>query len=235
MAKKITTNSKLTSIYNLARKYSTFVGNTYMENYFCVLKEKREIYQSSRELDDLEILMLYCVRGFHQHRMPWKNTVLAVEKLVDSDILNRQFNSFEELYLFVSDLFTNIPFARGPLTTYDTALHIGQLFTPVIEPKEYVYFGDHVKSVIKAINGTAPQNINVNIKSFPQSMSFLGSMHLENYLCIFGNLIKSFCSGIQIKINVSVEVNKHINKITGPIKIDPSFLNKYTNAKTNNN
>lgn len=162
---------------------------------FDVLRKILSKYQVTKERDDLRYLFALCLKCRHGRRMPWKDAESAVNILLQNKILYNTYNNFEELYGEVYRLLGVIHFVRGRLTLYDTALNIGQLLNPVVEPKDYVYLAAGAREGAGYVIGKKNLDWRVKIDILGNLFSELSSIDIENVLCIYKNQLKKLANG----------------------------------------
>lgn len=168
-----------------------------MKKVFDKLHQVYNEYLKTRDLDTLRYLLALCVRAHHGRRMPWKNTREAVNCLIDNNISSQTFNCFADLYETIGKLLRNIPFARGPLTIYDTALNIGQLLTPPVEPDNEVYLNAGAWEGAKHLKGRKNIKHIMSVSDWQTSNLFPGldSKTIEDILCIYKDVFKKLYDG----------------------------------------
>lgn len=152
-------------------------------------------YQETKDINDLRYLLALCLRCRHGRRMPWKDTENAVNILLDNNILCKTFNNFEDLYDEVRRLLEDIHFVRGRLTLYDTAINIGQLLTPIVEPKDFVYLAAGAREGAGYVIGKKNVDWRVEKDIFGNLFLELSSIDIENVLCIYKNQLKELANG----------------------------------------
>ena len=200
----------LETIINTYNKHIDEIGLTLYAHY---LQKIYQEYKNTHDHDTYKYLLVLCVKGPHQRRMSWQDVVSAIKVLNKNNVLNH-YDSFEDLYNTISNLFdkgnegTYVPFAKGRLTKYDTAFHIGQILG--IEPKNFVYLAYHTKKSAKFL-------IQENIPYIAKTSTFcslfgdLKSKYIEDMLCIFYDIFEKDSQG---KIFTDNDVEKFLkNKI----------------------
>lgn len=157
-------------------------------------------YKKTGNINTLRYLFALAMRARHCWRMPWYSTKLAVDQLLSPNILKGSFSDFEELYKEIKRRFSGIYFAEGPLTIYDTALNLGQLFTPKIEPKKFVYLSAGAWEGAKHLKGRKNISPIMPITDWQTPSLFPGvdSMYIEDILCIFKDIFEKLSKGLPI-------------------------------------
>ena len=184
----------LETIINIYNKHIDEIGLTHYAQY---LKQIYLEYKYTRDQDTYKYLLVLCVKGPHQRRMSWQDVVNAINVLEKSNVF-RNYDSFEDLYDNISNLFdkgndgNGISFAKGRLTKYDTALHIGQVLE--IAPKNFVYLAYHTKKSAKYL---IQEKILYKSKrsSFSSLFGNLESMYIEDILCVFYDIFEKSYQG----------------------------------------
>ncbi len=165
-------------------------------------------YNSNTAIGDV-IRECVCNRHGHQYCISGSAMNKAVDALLRSNVLlaniqqckpfihnnkfAKGFADFEELYDFVYSVIGDIN-GIGPLTTYDTAKRIGHLLSPAIYPKQYVYLAAGAKEGAEALLGTKSLKFREPIQLFTPHFGTLGSIFIEDILCIFKDTIKNMNS-----------------------------------------
>lgn len=197
----------------------------FLKDYF---EDLKNVYNAKNTTSTL-LLLTEITKGDHQRRMPIHIVKIVIYKLLEEAIFNGIFKNFEELYDRVKDILSTIPFAQGPLTTYDIALKIGALLN--ISPHDYLYLADTTSKVFSLVySNTNPTTKNFKGKvdiSYAQKIfgNTLNSADIEIILCIFKDCFKRRLDGECI----SEEEIKDIIKKKYPKKID--WDNVRTKAK----
>lgn len=172
---------------------SHYKKNIATSNFGRLIDEVKSVYGDylkSGSLDDLRFLLALCIRAHHGHRMPWNTTRLAVDTLIRNNIINRLgfFATFEDLYNEIKKVFTGIKFAQGPLTVYDTAILLGQLVEPTLEPTDLVYLNAGAYKGAEILLGKGKVKSVMPISVFTGLFPGLTSMEIEDVLCIYKGL-----------------------------------------------
>jgi len=162
---------------------------------FDKLRDIRDIYLRTGDIDDLRYLLALCLRCRHGRRMPWTATKRAVDELLNANILNKSFSNFEQLYAEIKGLLGNIPFVCGDLTLYDTAVNIGQLLTPIVKPKDFVYLAAGAREGAGYILGKQNVSSIMPTNAFAVLLPGVSNIDIENLLCIYKELFKKFAEG----------------------------------------
>lgn len=196
------------SLGSIARHYKK---NFPMSSFGKLIGEVRSVYKDylkSGSLDDLRFLLALCIRAHHGHRMPWNSTRLAVDELIRIDIINRlsTFATFEDLYKEIKKEFAGIIFAQGPLTVYDTAILLGQLVYPTLEPTDLIYLNAGAYKGAEILLGKG------KVKSMPTStftvfFPGLTCMEIEDILCIYKGLFLKIKGGKSVTIQDLDDIN----------------------------
>ena len=166
-----------------------------LEDVFDKLRAVRDNYIKTGDDNNLRYLLALCLRCRHGWRIPWKETKRAVDKLQESDILNKSFSDFERLYKNVENLLGDIPFVRGDLTLYDTSVNIGQLLNPKVEPKDYVYLTAGAREGAGYIIGKKYVSRIMPTSVFAPIFHGIHNIDIENGLCIYKKLFKKLAEG----------------------------------------
>lgn len=169
--------------------------NGTLGNIFAALQSIHITYQQTSDIDDLRYLLALCLRCRHGRRMPWVSTHVAVSRLISIKILNLSFTDFEGLYDYLEQLFVDIPFVRGDLTLYDTAVNIGQLLTPIISPQAYVYLASGAREGAGYILGKRNVKRKMPTSIFSPLLPGVQNIDIENMLCIYKSLFKKLSDG----------------------------------------
>lgn len=129
-----------------------------------------------------------CVRlGKKRHHRRMTETTIrkTIKALKKSNLLNKTFCDFDELYDCVNEIIRGIK-GIGQLAVYDISVRIGKrLLKPAIEPEKYVYLQSGALEGAKKLFGSS-----IKIKSrmpitvFPKELQEIGSYHIENFLCV---------------------------------------------------
>ena len=199
-----------------------------LNSVFQSLRDAYNDYKKSQNRDDLRYLFALCLRSRHGWRMPWVYTTQAVEKLVNSNILNKKFNGFEELYDEVQNIIGNIIFARGDLTLYDTAVNLGQLMNPVIEPKNLVYLAAGARKGAGYVLGKNNVKRTLPIKNFAKLFPNVPNIDIENMLCIYKELFRKLANGETL-------TQQEIDNAYNPHCFKPGTKKHYLNKMNNCN
>ena len=189
----------------LVTKSLNSIASHYKKNFpmstFCkLIDEVRSVYKDylkSGSLDDLRFLLALCIRAHHGHRMPWNTTRLAVDKLIRIDIINRlsTFATFEDLHTEIKNVFAGIRFAQGPLTVYDTAVLLGQLVCPTLEPTDLIYLNAGAYKGAEILLGKGNVNSIMSTSVFADLFPSLTSVGIEDILCIYKGLFLKIKGG----------------------------------------
>lgn len=174
-----------------------------MKEVFDKLHQVYDDYCKTGDIDTLRYQLALCIRAHHGHRMPWASTRQAVNQLIAYNIFNHIFDQFSDLYLTIQDLFKDIPFAAGPLMIYDTALNIGQLLSPPVEPDYDVYLNagawEGAKYIMDTMGGTKVDHIMpVSVWKTPNLFPDLDSKTIEDILCIYKRIFEKLAKGIDV-------------------------------------
>lgn len=120
----------------------------------------------------------------HQNRMPGNSLKKGIERLNNFFIVFKPNEvTFEDLYDDVKRRFAGIYFCQGPLTVYDVALRIGNMYG--IEPKVYVYLCSGAMKGAKRLLGKSNLPYRVPVSMFPAPLCNEPSMYIEDMLCTF--------------------------------------------------
>lgn len=201
------------SLETIINSYNRHIDENGLTLYAQYLKEIYLEYKNTHDQGMYKYLLALCVKGDHQRRMPWTHVVKAIEVLENNNVF-KHYDSFEDLYNTISNLFEKendgdgISFAKGRLTKYDTAFHIGQLLG--IEPENFVYLAYHTKKSAKfLIQENIPYIAKISI--FYSLFGDLKSKYIEDILCIFYDIFEKDSQG---KIFTDNEVEEFMkNKI----------------------
>lgn len=166
-----------------------------LQDVFNALKGIKRIYTTSNDTDDLRYLYALCLRCRHGKRMPWKYTKVGVDRLVNGNILNASFKSFEDLYDALTVLLENIPFVQGDLTLYDTAVNIGQLLNQPISPKKYVYLAAGSREGAELLLGKKKVKRKMPKRELNMIFKHIAIVDIENMLCIYKPLLAKMKAG----------------------------------------
>lgn len=176
----------------IARQYRANLPQSGMQQVFDKLRNEHKAFLETRDEDTLRYLLALCIRARHGRRMPWVYTKEAVDCLLDNNVLDISEKSFKNLHLILKELFRDIPFARGSLTVYDTALDIGDLLAVPLAPKEDVYLNAGAWDGAIALLGkenvkpVMPTSVWQQAGLFPS----FESMYIEDILCICKSIFK---------------------------------------------
>ena len=131
----------------------------------------------------------YGIHG-HQRRMPGQSLAAGI-RAFDSFNWNLSANTtnFEQLYDDVCSRFKGIYFCKGPLTCYDVAMRIGQLFG--IEPKDKVYLNCGALEGAKLLLKKKRLPGIIDRAQFPAPLCYEGSIYIEDILCTFKDTFRS--------------------------------------------
>ena len=190
MATMIILTTKKAIINETFKRYMAHKPNipTYWQ--FNELKKIHIEYQQTRDISILRYLFALCLRIRHGRRMPWKYTRVAVDKLVESNILNHHFSDFEKLHKEVVSILAGIHFAQGLLMVYDTALTIGYLLKVLPQKLIYLYAGAWDGAVILKDRKTINHVMDVSPWQDPSLFLGIDSLDIENMLCDLKSLFK---------------------------------------------
>lgn len=180
----------------LTKDYHSHIPQGMLE-VFDKLHQEYSEYCKSGDLDTLRYLLALCLRTHHGRRMPWTSTREAVERLINYNFFSHTFKCFADLNITIEKLLRNIPFARGPLTIYDTALNIGQLLTPIIEPDNDVYLNAGAWEGAISIKGrpNIKHIMSVSDWQVPDLFPGLDSKTIEAILCIYKDVFEKLDGG----------------------------------------
>lgn len=153
-------------------------------------------------------------RNGHQFCVSTQAITEAIKKLTGSDLSQKAADSFEDFYKWLSDTIKGIK-GIGDLSVYDTALRMGWHFEKDgmpyrIAPEKYVYLHKGAlwgAEALQRISRLSTTYINPDIKldyhieitEFCDDLQSLGANHLENFLCIYHNLLTSWAIGLENK------------------------------------
>ena len=159
---------------------------------FNAVEEAYKEYLRTKDVDDLRYLFAICLRIRHGRRMPWVNTREAVDKLIDSNIINNKFKDFEALHAEVKQVLGGINFAQGPLTVYDTALNIGYILKVLPKKNIYLYVGawEGANAIAQIFKLTIQHVMDVSVWQVPGLFLGIESMYIEDILCVFLDIFK---------------------------------------------
>lgn len=171
------------------------------------MNEIKNDYLNGKPMRDV-IERCVCDRHGHQYCITTAAVAKAVDALMDSSLVVAvgsistepfldgrsfaKFSDFEELYDFVKQTIGKIN-GIGPLTVYDTTKRIGYLFDVPILPKQYVYLAAGALAGAKALLSKNRLKFREPISLFAPFLGTLGSIFIEDMLCIFKN---EFVSGV---------------------------------------
>ena len=133
-----------------------------------------------------------CVRmgkKHHHKRMTERTIRQIITALKNSNLLKQKFSNFEELLDYVNNCIRGIV-GIGQLAVYDISVRIGKyLCSPSIEPKDYVYLHRGALEGANKLFGGNPKlkEGRYPITIFPIELQKLGSVHIENFLCVMRN------------------------------------------------
>ena len=162
-----------------------------------------------RSIDDI-LHECVCNRHGHQYCIPNNAVNIAVIALMKSKYIgkhhksvpfiksgsnkinggNMSFSDFEDLHDFVRYAIGSIN-GIGPLTVYDTAKRIGHILTYPVYPQEYVYLSAGAMDGAQALLGCSNLNFREPIEKFQPYFGTLGSIFVEDILCIFKDVLKT--------------------------------------------
>lgn len=191
---QILTQSQVLSELN--RRYRSNVPQG-ITDVFNKLRNEYNNYRNTNDIDTLRYLLALCLRTHHGCHMEWADTRKAVDILIQNNILNCTFKDFEDLHKTLKSWFKDVHFARGPLTLYDTALNIGHLLLPPVEPVVYVYLYSG------AWEGAVFLNKHQNLKHImpvsdwhtPDLFPNLDSKTIEAILCVYKEIFEKLANG----------------------------------------
>lgn len=151
-------------------------------------KEARELYN-----DPVDHFLERCVcnRRRHQTRLSQKAVDNAVEKLMQTDVLNRKYENFEELYDFIYECIGRGSTGISYSTVYDAAARMGYSFPSKVLPKDYVYVHRKLVESAKHILGKEciiEDNRRIMRDLFIQvdnAFDVLEALLIEDFLCIY--------------------------------------------------
>ena len=202
-------NKKQTLAY-IAQVYMNSYSNIGMVQIFNKLQSEYNKYLKTGNTDTLRYLLALCIRRRHGYRMPWISTKAAVDILVKMNILQQKFNDFDHLHNTIQQAFKGIKFAQGKLTVFDTALNIGQLLQPKIEPIAHVYLpaGAFDGAVLLLGKNNVQRKMRISVWNAPNLFPGLDSKCIEDILCIFKNpIFVKLSQGMPV---TKTEVNNHL-------------------------
>lgn len=176
-----------------------------------------QMYKKCRNNQDRWLFVLVlakCVKvRVHQARMRWVNVVQVIEVILRNDILQKNYTNFEELYDAIKRLVADITFARGPLTTYDIALNIGQLLPNPVEPKDKVYLADRTGRTLRLINKEIKFKYSVDYALIAKDFGYISSVYIEILLCNFRLLFDIVSNGGSVSdADIDDKINKKMKK-----------------------
>ena len=131
-----------------------------------------------------------CNRRRHQRCLSQKAVDNAVEKLMQTDVLSRKYENFEELYDFIYECIGRGSTGISYSTVYDTAARMGYSFSPQVLPDKYVYVhrklvesAKHIlgKKCIIEDNRRIKRDLFVQVES---DFNKMDALHIENFLCV---------------------------------------------------
>lgn len=199
------------TIQYIVRRYKTNLPQSGMQQVFDKLRNEHKAFLESRDKDTLRYLLTLCIRARHGRRMPWAYTKKAVDCLLGNNVLDINEKSFKNLHLTLKKLLCDIPFARGSLTVYDTALNIGDLLAVPLAPNEDVFLNAGAWDGAAYLLGepnvkpVMPTSIWQQKGLFPD----VESMYIEDILCICKLIFKKMSSGQTV---TKEEVDERIMK-----------------------
>ena len=160
-----------------------------------VFDELRKEYQGQKNSIPNHDFMRHLIKGWnkgenskhrihgHQRRMTKKDLMAAINAFMGFNWnLYTSSMTFEQLYDDICCRFKGIHFCQGPLTCYDVAMRIGQLFG--IEPTDKVYLSCGALVGAQRLCGK-PQPPKIDKYSLPTPLSKERSIYIEDILCIF--------------------------------------------------
>lgn len=151
----------------------------------------------------------------HQRRLDEQALNNFSQSISGAKITANSYQTFEDLY----DALSKVPHKGiGPVTLYDTALRLGRLCNPIIEPKQFVYV--HAGAMEGAIGLVLNLRLWTQVTKRPSSRQFytidmlrpalkvshridikwfkdvikqfptMDAKHLENFLCIYDRYLQ---------------------------------------------
>ena len=129
----------------------------------------------------------------HQNRIRKDKKESAINALNSVTCPPSHVKDFEDLFEWVYEILRNNGVIKNRcLWVYDIALRMGQCMTPKIEPQEYVYLYKGAYEGAVALNKILPKGSQITIKnnrapisSFPPVLQRLGTIDIENIMCIY--------------------------------------------------
>lgn len=184
----------------IALQYRANLPQSGMQQVFDKLRKEYADLGETRDEDTLRYLLTLCIRARHGRRMPWISTQKAVKCLLDNNVLDIKEKSFKNLHLTLKEWFRDIPFARGSLTVYDTALDIGDLLAVPLAPKEDVYLNTGAWDGAVFLLGKENVKPVMPISLWQRADLFPGveSMYIEDILCICKFIFKKLSLGLSV-------------------------------------
>lgn len=155
-------------------------------------EETKRLYNGSV---DIFLERCVCNRLRHQYCISKKAVEKAVEKLMQADVLNKQFNNFEELYDFIYECIGKGSTGISYSTVYDIAARMGYSFLSKVLPKDYVYVHCKLVKSSKHILGKEckiEDNRRIKRELFikaDSAFSNLNALQIEDFLCIYHDSI----------------------------------------------
>lgn len=180
----------------IALQYRANLPQSGMQQVFDKLRKEYADFLETRDEDTLRYLLALCIRARHGRRMPWVSTQKAVKCLLAGNVLDIKEKSFKNLHLTLKEWFRDIPFARGSLTVYDTALDIGDLLAVPLAPKEDVYLnaGAWDGAVYLLEKENVKPVMPTSLWQQPDLFPGVESMYIEDILCICKLIFKKLSS-----------------------------------------
>lgn len=137
-------------------------------------------------------------KGPHEWRLPNAQINGFIKALKAAQIETETFNSFDDLYSWVLKKRTN---GFGHLRCYDFSLSYG--YNKGLRPIEFVYIHAGTKTGAKALKdkGLLQSEITerIPVKAFPKILQNLGSIHIENLLCIYKDALNGIKDITEVK------------------------------------
>lgn len=195
----------------IARQYRANLPQSGTQQVFDKLRTEYADYLKTCNEDTLRYILALCIRVRHGRRMRWVYTKQAVDRLLENNVMSIKENSFKRLHLTLEKWLRDIPFARGRLTVYDTALDIGSLLAVPLAPKEDVYLNagawDGAAFLLGKpnIDPVMPTSIWQQKDLFPD----VESMYIEDILCICKPIFEKMSLGQTV---TKEEVDEQIMK-----------------------
>lgn len=176
----------------IARQYRANLPQSGTQQVFDKLRTEYADYLKTCNEDTLRYILALCIRVRHGRRMRWVYTKQAVDRLLENNVMSIKENSFKRLHLTLEKWLRDIPFARGSLTVYDTALDIGDLLAVPLAPKEDVYLNAGAWDGAIALLGKENVKPVMPISVWQQAGLFpsFESMYIEDILCICKSIFK---------------------------------------------